>query len=129
MNIYMVIIIGIALAMDALGVSISIGENSSVNREKKIQYIICFGFFQFLFILIGGTLGYYFDSYIVAIPNVLGGIVIGIVGILMLIDGKKESNNSVLVEDKMLIVLGVSVSIDAFVVGFSLTFKTLAVTS
>lgn len=119
MNIYMVIIIGIALAMDALGVSLSIGVNSSVNREKKIQYIISFGFFQFLFILIGGTLGYYFDSYIVEIPNVLGGIVIGIVGILMLIDGKKESNNSVLVEDKMLIVLGVSVSIDALVVGFS----------
>lgn len=119
MYIYMVVIIGIALAMDAFGVSLSIGVNSSINREKKIQYILSFGFFQFLFILIGGILGYYFDSYIVEIPSLLGGIVVGIVGILMLIDGKRDSDNSLLVEDKMLLVLGVSVSIDALVVGFS----------
>lgn len=133
MNILMILFFGAALAMDAFGVSIGIGINSLINRSKKIKYIISFGLFQFLLTLLGGILGYYFECYVAEIPNIIGGVVIGIVGILMIIDGKKNSD-SLLIKDSMVFTLGISVSIDAFVVGFSVihklgTIKLLAVNS
>ena len=49
MNFKDLIIVGVALAMDAVGVSISIGVNSAIKRINKIGFIISFAFFQFLF--------------------------------------------------------------------------------
>ena len=49
MNIKDILIVGVALAMDAFGVTISIGLNKRVNRSKKIGFIISFALFQFLF--------------------------------------------------------------------------------
>ena len=49
MNLKDIIIVGVALAMDAVGVSISIGVNSAINKKNKIEFIISFAFFQFLF--------------------------------------------------------------------------------
>ena len=86
MSVFGVFVIGIALAMDAFGISIGIGVNSIITRKKKIAYILSFGFFQFLFTLIGGGMGYYFDTYILPIPSVLGGIIVGAIGILMIMD-------------------------------------------
>ena len=36
MNLKDIIIVGVALAMDAVGVSISIGVNSAINKKNKI---------------------------------------------------------------------------------------------
>ena len=60
MDLRHLIIIGIALAMDALGVTLSIGLNPRVRRDSKIKYIISFGFFQFLFFFLCGVFGYIF---------------------------------------------------------------------
>ena len=49
MNIKDILIVGVALAMDAFGITISIGLNKHVNRSKKIGFIISFALFQFLF--------------------------------------------------------------------------------
>ena len=38
MNIKDILIVGVALAMDAFGVTISIGLNKRVNRSKKIGF-------------------------------------------------------------------------------------------
>lgn len=119
MNIFDVILIGIALAMDAFGVSLGIGVNSHVSKNEKILYDISFGFFQFLFIFLGGILGYFFNTYVTSIPNVLGGIVIGALGIFMIIEGFKEKEESILAKKGMILILGISVSIDALVIGFS----------
>lgn len=119
MNLYNVIIIGIALAMDAFGVTIGIGLNSQINRNHKTKFILSFAFFQFLFIYIGGSLGYLFDIYIASIPSIVGGIIMGIVGILIIIDGVKEKENEVLMKNTTCIILGISVSIDALVIGFT----------
>lgn len=43
-------------------------------------------------------MGYYFDTYILPIPSVLGGIIVGAIGILMIMDGVKEKENSLLVK-------------------------------
>ena len=83
MNFKDLIIVGVALAMDAVGVSISIGVNSAIKRINKIGFIISFAFFQFLFFFLGGVCGHLFETYITTIPKVVGGIAIAVVGILM----------------------------------------------
>ena len=121
MSVRELIIIGIALAMDALGVTLSIGLNPVVRKNIKIKYIISFGFFQFLFFLLGGIFGYLFDKYVAAIPNLIGGIAIAIVGIMMFKEGfeSEEKDNNLLLKKSMPIILGISVSIDALVIGFT----------
>ena len=90
MNFKDLIIVGVALAMDAVGVSISIGVNSAIKRINKI-------------------------------PKVVGGIAIAVVGILMIKDGfdNEEKDESLLLKKGIVLILGISVSIDAFVVGFT----------
>src|SRR5690242_7268266 len=94
MEVFSVIIIGIALAMDALGASLSIGINSAIKKRKKIYYLISFGFFQCILFFLGGMLGNYCNNCLIAISNTLGGMVIAIVGILMIIDGIKNDKKS-----------------------------------
>ena len=121
MSVRELIFIGIALAMDALGVTLSIGLNPIVRRNTKIKYIISFGFFQFLFFLLDGVFGYLFDTYVVSIPNLVGGLAIGAVGIMMFKEGfeSEKKEDDLLLKKSMPIILGVSVSIDALVVGFT----------
>ena len=116
MNLKDIIIVGVALAMDAVGVSISIGVNSAINKKNKIEFIISFAFFQFLFFFLGKISGNLFETYITAIPNA-----IAIVGILMISDGfeNKENDERMLLKKGVALILGVSVSIDAFVIGFT----------
>ena len=115
-----VIIIGVALAMDALGVTIGIGMNPKMKRMDKVWLIISFAFFQFLLFFTGGISGFFFEKYIISIPNIVGGIAIFIVGAVMIKEGFNSDNSQgLLVKKFMYIVLGISVSIDALVVGFT----------
>ena len=66
MNIKDILIVGVALAMDAFGITISIGLNKHVNRSKKIGFIISFALFQFLFFFSGAIMGFLFEKYITA---------------------------------------------------------------
>src|SRR5471030_505747 len=119
MNLYDITIIGVALAMDAFGVTLSIGLNPILKKKNKIRFVLSFAFFQFLFTYMGGSLGYLFDTYITSTPSIAGGIIMGIVGILIIIDGFKEKESDLLTKNSTCIVLGISVSIDALVIGFT----------
>ena len=121
MNLQDIIVIGVALAMDAVGVTISIGLNAKVKRSNKVAFIISFAVFQFLFFFLGGIGGHLFEKYITAIPNLIGGIAISIVGIMMIKEGFEDNNKdgALLVKRGMVLILGISVSIDALVVGFT----------
>lgn len=118
MSIITVVLIGIALAMDALGVTLSIGVLPDIKRRIKYTYIFSFGFFQFLFIFLGGFIGKVFNNFI-TVPESLGGIIVGVIGIIMIVDALKEKEESVLLKKGMSIFLGISVSIDALVIGFT----------
>ena len=95
MNIKDILIVGVALAMDAFGVTISIGLNKRVNRSKKIGFIISFALFQFLFFFSGAIMGFLFEKYITAIPNIIGGTAIGIVGAMMIKEGFEKNENDI----------------------------------
>lgn len=119
MSIYYIFIIGMALAMDAFGVSVGIGLNPILKRNNKIKFITSFAFFQFFFAFLGGILGHLFDTYITSIPNIVGGIVMSVLGVVMIIDGLKEKESDILARESTCIILGISVSIDALVIGFT----------
>jgi putative Mn2+ efflux pump MntP len=119
MNFYSLFLIAIALSLDAFGVALCIGLNKGVNRKTKILFAASFGFFQFLFSLIGSYAGFLFNTYITSVPQVIGGALISISGLLMLKEGFESKDQCPLIRPEMLIVLGVSVSIDAMVIGFT----------
>lgn len=123
-----VYIIGTALAMDAFGVALGIGLNPILERRHKIKFVLSFSFFQFFFTFIGGSMGHLFDVYIADIPSLAGGIIMVIVGVLMIIDGLEEKENKMLIKNSTCLILGISVSIDALVIGFTTFHKISSIT-
>lgn len=119
MDFYALLIIALALSMDAFGVALSIGLNSAVEIKMKIFLAGSFGFFQFFFALIGALAGLAFTAYVAALPSIAGGVLIAIVGVMMFKEGmgKKEEKN--IFKPVMILILGISVSIDALVIGFT----------
>ncbi|CAG7840286.1 membrane protein [Clostridium novyi B str. ATCC 27606] len=118
-SIYSLFMIALALALDAFGVSLSIGLNPEVKSKNKIWFCLSFGLFQFILSFIGAYLGFLFNTYILSIPQLVGGVIMTIVGLLMLRDGKKQENKNAIINKKMYFILGVSVSVDAAVIGFT----------
>lgn len=119
MSIKEVILIGVALAMDASAIALSLGINCSIRREHKIMFAISFGFFQFFLSFLGAYSGMLFETYIASIPNIVGGIIIAIIGVMMIKEGMETREECFLIKPKMFFILGISVSIDALVVGFT----------
>ena len=123
MQLHTILYLAFAVSMDAFGVSIGIGLNNSLNLFSKLLYCFSFAFFQFLLVFLGAEFGSIFSSYIATIPNFAGGIVLFFVGIFMIKQGNEDKRQLLLKEIKMYYILGISVSIDAMAVGFSVLNK------
>ena len=119
-NIYPLFAIALALSLDAFGVALCIGLNSQIKTSNKLGFIIYFGVFQFLFSYIGAYGGLLFNTYVAAMPNIIGGMIISTVGVLMIKEGFENNEKCPLLKPKMYFILGVSVSIDAMVIGFTI---------
>lgn len=119
MNLYPLFTIALALSLDAFGVALCIGLNSQTKLVNKIGFIISFGLFQFLFSYIGAYAGFLFNTYVATMPSVIGGMIISFVGVVMIKEGIENGGKCPLLKPKMYFILGVSVSIDAMVVGFT----------
>lgn len=118
MDFYSLTMIALALSLDAFGVAISIGI-CNLTLKKSIPYIISFGFFQFFFALSGAYAGVLFNTYIVSVPKIIGGIIIILVGIVMLKEGFEHEEDKLTNASSVYFILGMSVSVDALVVGFT----------
>lgn len=119
MSLYFILSIAVALALDAFGVALSLGLYRGLRYTKKMLFCISFGFFQFLFALLGALMGIIFNKFITCVPNVAGGMITAVVGVLMINEGFNKKEENILLNPKMYVILGVSVSIDALVVGFT----------
>lgn len=119
MNLYTLFLISLALSLDAFGVSLCIGLNNRIRLKQKLLFAFSFGFFQFFFSLIGAFTGFLFNTYIVSVPTTIGGIVIAAVGVLMIKQGIENKGECPYLDPRMYFILGVSVSIDAMVIGFT----------
>ncbi|ADL52615.1 manganese efflux pump MntP family protein [Clostridium cellulovorans] len=122
MNFFSLTLIAIALALDAFGVALSIGISGCAVKKQKIILALSFGFFQFLFAYIGATLGYFINSYIISVPEIIGGVIQIIIGFLMLWQGYRKGEGNFRIRKDMYAILGASVSIDAMIVGFAVLF-------
>lgn len=114
------ILIALALSMDAAGVSLSLGIGGNLKRKSKALFGLSFGFFQFLCTFIGAYLGVLFSEHFVAIPCIIGGMIISTVGVFMIKDGMQEKEQPLVDKPQMYFILGISVSVDALVVGFTI---------
>lgn len=119
MSFYSLFLIGLALSLDAFGVALCIGLNNNVTLRYKGLCSASFSFFQFLFSLVGAYIGFLFNTYIVDVPEIIGGVIIAGVGLLMVKEGMENKQECALIKPGMWIILGISVSIDALVVGFT----------
>lgn len=123
MNIYSLTLVAIALSLDAFGVAMCIGLNDSLKPNNKMMFALSFGFFQFLFAYAGAYAGLLFNEYIATVPNIIGGIVIAAVGIYMIKEGYEKKGECPLIKPGLFLILGISVSIDAMVIGFTVLNK------
>lgn len=118
MTIEDLMLIALAVSLDAFGVAIAIGINDKATVLNKLGFALSFGTFQFLCSFVGGIGGKLFTENVATVPAIFGGIVIVIVGILMIKEGMEDNNDNLILSFKMYFILGISVSIDAIVVGF-----------
>ena len=119
------VLIAVALALDAFGVALGLGCSQRLKMREKASIILSFGVFQFLFSFIGAVLGNYINSNFFNITGVVSGVIILLLGILLLKEGfeHKEEDERKNFSLWTYVLLGISVSIDALGVGFSVLYK------
>ena len=116
---YTLFMIALALSLDAFGVALCIGLNNQTKFSNKVGFTISFAVFQFVLSYIGAYAGFLFNTYVAAMPTIIGGIIIALVGVIMIKEGIDNKGKCPLLRPKMYFILGISVSIDAMVVGFT----------
>ena len=123
-------LLGVGLAMDAFSVSLANGLNEpNMKKSKMILIAGVFAFFQALMPMIGWflvhTLCSCFSNFTKIVPWIAL-ILLSIIGIKMIFEGKGENENS---EDEksltlgigILLLQGIATSIDALSVGFTIS--------
>ena len=120
-----IILIAVALALDASGVSMGVACGTKLNMKNRISLILSFGFFQFLLDLSGKLLGNFINTRIIRISDIASGVIIFIIGIILFREGFKREEECIYRKLTFwtVAILGISVSIDALGVGFSIMHK------
>jgi putative Mn2+ efflux pump MntP len=125
MNIFLVLPVAFALAMDAFAVSVGISVAQNGQRwDQRFRLASSFGFFQFMMPILGWLAGQSFLDYIRDIDHWVAFGLLLLIGGKMLLDSFKGQKEMKKVFDDpsrgfRLIVLSVATSIDAFAVGLS----------
>jgi len=118
-----VIILAIALSMDAFAVSISLGSKSIYAKKVfALKVALLFGFFQGVMPLIGYLAGIGLESFIKEIGHWIAFILLGIIGGKMIYEsfGDTIENEISTTSNKILLTLAIATSIDALAAGFTL---------
>lgn len=114
MNIIDIIILGIALSMDACTIAFIKGNNRN-NISYLLKIGITFGIFQAIMPLIGYTLSNLITKSILGINKILSSIILIYIGINMINEKINDEDNN-----KNLIILAIATSIDALASGITL---------
>ena len=119
-----IVLIALALAMDAFAVSIASGTNSNFKGNRSfVRLAFHFGWFQFLMPVIGWFTGSSFSTYISSFGNWIALVLLSYVGVKMIKSAFSSDENKSLRDPskgKMLVLLSVATSIDALAIGFSI---------
>lgn len=120
-----IILISIALAMDAFAVSICKGlAMSKMNWKKGFIVGIYFGVFQALMPIIGYFLGSRFETIVTSIDHWIAFILLAVIGGKMIKDAYENTceNCSDDTTPKTMLILAIATSIDALAVGIMFAF-------
>ena len=124
MDFVSLLLIAIALSMDAMAVSISAGIASNKPKiSNVIKLALFFGFFQFLMPVIGYYLGRTVSEYIERFDHWVAFALLVFIGAKMLIEAIKNKDDDSPAGDpyktKTLFIMAIATSIDALAVGVS----------
>lgn len=122
MTIAEILLIGIALSMDAFAVCLSSGMvYTNLTRAKKLSMPLAFGVFQGIMPIGGFFLGSMFADIINKFSGPVALVILGVIGINMIREGVSggEEEEEKLLTFKVLMLQAVATSIDAFAVGVS----------
>ncbi|MGM0507982.1 MAG: manganese efflux pump MntP family protein [Fusobacteriota bacterium] len=120
-----IFLISFALSLDAFGLALGIGCGKKSKLYEKFSLTFSFGFFQGFLAFLGAILGGFISQYFFNISGYLSGIIIIIIGVLFIKEGLENTEECLYLNLTLwtFITLGVSVSIDALGVGFSLLYQ------
>lgn len=130
MSIIEVVIIGVALAMDAFAVTVAnCLEYDNLSRKKEWAMPVTFAAFQIVMPIIGYYLGYLFYDYISSFSKFLTAGIFFLLAVKIVIDTVKEKTETVTPKNKKpfgtatLISQGVATSIDALAIGVTFSVE------
>ncbi len=114
-----ILLIGIALAMDAFAVTLSSSMTyPNLKGKKRLSLPLAFGVFQGIMPIFGYFLGNIFSNLLCTYSGIITFVILSIIGGGMIKDGiKGEKEEEKEFSFKLLIFLAIATSIDAFAVG------------
>ena len=123
-----VLVTALALAMDAMSLSIYQGIASTESQKKQnfLKIVLTFGIFQFTMALVGSLSGTLFIHYISLYSKYISFAIFLFLGLMMLREALKKEKmeyDEKYLDFKTLIMMGIATSLDALLVG--LTFSIL----
>lgn len=132
MSLIAILLMSIALSMDAFAVSVTKGMTiKHINTKLALKIAFFFGIFQGGMPLVGWLLGISLESYIKAFDHWIALILLSLLGFKMIyesMNNKNEISNELAIDidldikTKDLIILSIATSIDALAVGISFAF-------
>jgi len=120
-----IILIALGLSFDTFAVSVSTGLMvKKINFLQGVKIALVLAFFQSLLPFLGWLGGSQVVKYIAEIDHWFAFVLLSIVAIKMIIDAvnNNEEKKIISLSLRVLILMGLATSIDAFVVGISLAF-------
>lgn len=120
-----ILLLALSLSLDAAVVAVGAGVLARVRIGQALLIAGLFGLFQGLMPLLGLLLGLGFREYLLAYGNIVGFVLLLLVGGKMLFEAfEKEDTKSErdILQLPTLLLLATATSIDAFVVGITFTF-------
>ena len=124
MNLLAILLLGIALSLDTFAVSLSLGFAGCTTHRQKVRFLVVIGLFHFLMIVIGWFMGETVSRLIADYDHWVAFGLLAIVGGKMIKEGLSAEGESVNCNDLLslrnTLLLGVALSIDALITGFSL---------
>ncbi len=121
-----ILLIAIALAMDAFTVAMAVGLhlscNGSISRRQYFRLGFHFGFFQFLMPILGWLAGTTVRHYIESFDHWIAFVLLSYIGVKMIREAGKSEDYATQDPTKgmSLIILSIATSIDALAMGLSM---------
>lgn len=125
MSLVDILILAVSLSLDAVVVAVGAGVLGRINIGGALKVAFTFGAFQGLMPLLGLLLGSVFSLYLLAYGHIVGFVLLLLVGGKMLyeaFDTEDTESERDIMHLRILFILAVATSIDAFVVGITFSF-------